>query len=257
MGNKKKRIAIVYEGERTEKRLIQNMLKIFFSEHTEILIFTFPACGNIYMIWNELRKNDFDIDVIDAIREISPEGKKLLAGYSAREFSEIYLFFDYDAHNDNLPLQYRDSDIVHGLLKTFDNETENGKLYISYPMIESLREINSAEDDYRTFYVPMDNREKYKQYVSEELEFRDFRHITKKQWRTACRASARRANLIVNNRDRLPIYRCFINELTQIRIYEEQLRKFVRLNRLVGVLNSVPLFLLEYFKEEFWDEIIS
>lgn len=208
------------------------------------------------MIWNKLREYDFEVDVIDVIREMNTETKAILEGYSARDFSEVYLFFDYDAHNDNLPQEYKNKDIVKELLDTFNNETENGKLYISYPMIESLREINSKSEDYRTFYVSIDNIEKYKNYVAEELEFQNFKHITREQWGVACRASLKRAHLIVDYKESIPEYDYFIKEMTQKKIYEAQLEHFVRLNKMVGVLNSVPLFLLEYFEISFWNAVV-
>lgn len=157
MRDRKKHIAFVYEGEKTEKVLVERMKELFFEEIADVMIFSFPACGNIYMIWNKLREYEFEIDVIDAIREISPKAKELLEGYSISDFSEVYLFFDYDAHNDNLPQVYRRTDVVEELLQAFDNETENGKLYISYPMIESLREMSIEQEDYKSFYVQLTN----------------------------------------------------------------------------------------------------
>jgi hypothetical protein len=45
--------------------------------------------------------------------------------------------------------------------------------------------------------------------------------------------------------------------MTQAKIYEAQLEHFVNLNKVVGVLNSVPLFLLEYFDVEFWNRVMA
>ena len=67
MKDRKKHIAIVYEGAKTEKALIDKLLTIFFADSMETLIFSFPACGNIYMMWNKLREYDFEIDIIDVI----------------------------------------------------------------------------------------------------------------------------------------------------------------------------------------------
>ena len=55
------------------------------------------------------------------------------------DFSEVYLLFDYDTHQTNLGRK-DDVDAVAQMLESFDNETENGKLYISYPMVEALRD---------------------------------------------------------------------------------------------------------------------
>lgn len=143
------------------------------------------------------------------------------------------------------------------MLETFDNETENGKLYLSYPMIESFREISSEGECYKAPYVPLAEVKDYKRHVSESLEFQDFRHITKDKWEVACRASVKRAHLIINSKDEIPTYHYFIHKLTQRHIYKAQLEKYVRLNNAVGVLNGVPLFLLEYFDESFWDNVVN
>ena len=42
-------------------------------------------------------------------------------------------------HQTNLGKE-DDADAVDQMLESFDNETENGKLYISYPMVEALRD---------------------------------------------------------------------------------------------------------------------
>lgn len=256
MKDRKKHIAFVYEGEKTEEALVEGMKELFFQDIADTITFHFPACGNIYMIWNKLRENEFEIDVIDAIREISPKAKEILEGYSSRDFSEVYLFFDFDPHNNNVPQIYRNTDVVEELLHTFDNETENGKLYISYPMVEALRELSMEQEDYRSFYVPIYELSHYKQYASEKTEFQNFRHLTKEQWEAACRSSVKRAHLIVSFKDEFPTYHYFLKELTQKKIYEAQRERFVKLNRMVGVLNSLPLFLLEYFEEEFWKCVI-
>lgn len=65
-------------------------------------------------------------------------------GLSREDFSEVYLFFDYDAHQTNLGKAVNE-DVIRQMLESFDNETENGKLYISYPMVEALRDYQSGE----------------------------------------------------------------------------------------------------------------
>lgn len=72
------------------------------------------------------------------LREENVELKEQLAGLQRDDFSEIYLFFDYDGHQKNLG-EFDSKDAIEQMLISFDNETENGKLYISYPMVEALR----------------------------------------------------------------------------------------------------------------------
>ena len=55
------------------------------------------------------------------------------------DFSEIYMFFDLDVQQDNIKYSNKDEliCIIKSMLNTFNNETDKGKLYISYPMCEA------------------------------------------------------------------------------------------------------------------------
>lgn len=72
----------------------------------ETVIISFPVAGNIYMLWSRLKKDDFQTEVIEVVREMSTEAKNILGDLKAEDFSEVYLFFDYDAHNHNIPKEY-------------------------------------------------------------------------------------------------------------------------------------------------------
>ena len=52
----KKYIAIIYEGEKTESQLLNNLNKNFFKDISELVPFMFPAGENIYMLWKQLKK---------------------------------------------------------------------------------------------------------------------------------------------------------------------------------------------------------
>lgn len=163
MVNKRKKIIFIYEGVKTEENLLNNMVRIFFSSKTDVSILNCPADGNIYMLWTRLKKDEFETNVIDVLKEMSSTARVRLEGFKASDFSEIYLFFDYDGHNDNIPKEYRKTDILEEMLHTFNNETELGKLYVSYPMIESMKEIECATGEYRNLYLSLDEIADYKQ----------------------------------------------------------------------------------------------
>ena len=52
----KKYIAIIYEGEKTERQLVDNLNKVFFKDISELVPIMFPAGENIYMLWSKVRK---------------------------------------------------------------------------------------------------------------------------------------------------------------------------------------------------------
>ena len=60
--------AFIVEGESREPAIIGNISKAFFS-HGNFKIITLPAGENIYMLWKQLKADDFDTDVIEVLRE--------------------------------------------------------------------------------------------------------------------------------------------------------------------------------------------
>ena len=50
-------------------------------------------------------------------------------------------------------------------------------------------------------------------------------------------------------------YAYFIHNLGQEKIYAYQKQNYIQNGGLLCILNSVPLFLLEYYKEDFWDRV--
>ena len=69
---------------------------------------------------------------------LADRGDATLDGIRNSDISEIFLFFDYDFLNSQLSLDEINRR-VEEMLTLFDDETDNGKLYINYPMIESIR----------------------------------------------------------------------------------------------------------------------
>lgn len=254
MNSRRKRVIFIYEGVKAEEHLLNNLVRIFFSSTAEISILNCPADGNIYMLWTRLKKDEFETNVIDVLREMSSTARKRLCGMKASEFSEIYLFFDYDGHNDNIPKEYRDADILEEMLQTFNNETEYGKLYVSYPMIESIKEIEEETGDYRNLYLSLDEIFQYKQSFFAQSDFNDYRNLDERHWLTACYASRKRASLLVTYTTSCT-YDFFIHNLDQGTLYFYQKKNYINNGHFLCILNSVPLFLLEYYDEKFWDRV--
>lgn len=140
------------------------------------------------------------------------------------------------------------------MLATFNNETELGKLYISYPMVEALKEISVAERDYKTFYLSLEECGDYKKEVGGVSDYADSRYISKEMWYIACDASRKRASVIVSYKEETD-YQHFIENMSQEKIYEVQKERFIQKNRAIGILSAIPLFLIEYYDESFWEKI--
>ena len=217
--SKKKKIALIYEGVKSEKELLENVNRNFFCNTADISIFSLPADGNIYMLWERLVEDEFETDVISVLKEMNPNLKKDLADIKASDLSEIYLFFDFDIHNNNLKKCHRNRDVLKKMFEVFDNETELGKLYISYPMIESIKDISYVDRAYRTFYIEVEDSREYKSIVGGKSDYSNFKNITRDMWLAACDASRKRASLINLYREECS-YEDFLEQLGQDSIYK-------------------------------------
>ena len=268
----KKCIAFIYEGVSAEDKLLANMQNAYFPEFSDVYIFTLPADGNIYMLWKKLIEDEFETNVIDVLKEMSIQAKERIeqTGLQASQFSEVYLFFDYDGHAaqfseetikqaDELckTLGMREiknkRDLLERMLDVFDNETEQGKLYISYPMVESIKEISVQHLAYNRLYLMLDEIQDYKSSLGTKSDYGNYSTITKEMWIIACRASLKRASLIVRNTEYCT-YEQFIKHVTQLEIYHAEKQYYINnpSGYYLAILNSIPLFLLEYFNEDFY-----
>ena len=93
----KSKIAILYEGAKTEKLLFSNINKLFL-ESTVVPI-SLSIDMTVYMLWNKMKSDDFETDIIELVRECSATAETVLNDMNRDDFSEVYLFLDHDAHS--------------------------------------------------------------------------------------------------------------------------------------------------------------
>ena len=122
----------------------------------------------------------------------------------------------------------------------FDNETEKGKLYISYPMVEALKHI---EKDAPFMQLYTHSYKEYKAYVNKNClnEYKHFNRYTKSIWQCLVDIHGKKANYLVNQRDVFPE-----SIFTQLVIFHAQ-KQYLSRSAQMGVLSAFPLFLLDYF----------
>ena len=188
MSNK---ILFVLEGQQPEKQITDNLTKFFVNENT---IVTCAYCTTIYKLYDEISKDE-DLDTFNLLKSISVN-KVNLKEYNRADFAEIYMFFDYDGHATNA-----NDDKLNQLLKFFHEETDKGKLYISYPMVESLKHI----DDYQSFKnltVKCKENIDYKKIVRNSC-LKDLKHIIHYDleiWKKLIEIHLTKMNKIVNEK---------------------------------------------------------
>ncbi len=245
--------AFIVEGEVREPQVINNISKIFFS-HGNYTIITLPAGENIYMLWKKLKADEFDTDIIEVLRESNAEIRKQLTGLSRDDFSEVYLFFDYDVHQTNLGKTVN-GDIVRQMLESFDNETENGKLYISYPMVEALRDYEPGKcGNGADCFVEIQNLGNYKNVSAERAYNPHFKEYDIGVWKDIIDVFAMRVSCLYELSDTMD-YEQYSREVMPDGIYMLE----VKLNekQKVFVLSAFPEFLLDYFGVKLWKTCVK
>lgn len=145
-------ILFIFEGAKYEPALYEGIKSLFFSRSNDQILCSF--CSSIYTFYKHL-KNDFGefADVVDVLKteigKVNPDNE--IFKYKSADFESIYLFFDYDFYHGDL--SSKNSRIME-LLDYFNEEAENGKLFISYPMIESIQYTKQLPDSqYQSYTV--------------------------------------------------------------------------------------------------------
>lgn len=246
--------AIIVEGEVREPQVIESMLSVYFKEE-QFKIISFPAEQNIYMLWKCLKKDEFETDIIEVVREYSNHAAKILEGLSRDDFSEVYLFFDYDGHQENL-LKEEDGNLVLGeMLETFDNETELGKLYISYPMAEALRDFVPGQCSPATSCCwDLQKTGEYKTLTGKKSQYTHIRNYLFEEWSEILRIFSMRVSCLFGN-TKVFSFEEYRNVVFPLSIYKYQQDYIQR--ETIFVLSAFPEFLLDYFKINFWKTHIT
>ncbi len=261
-------ILFVFEGK-DDKTYFESIKRLFFPAKSDTFVCTYNS--NIYSLYTKLKSHDalnemLEVDTVSVLKEILLEkGDETLKDIREDEVSEIYLFFDYDFQEDSRTLEENNNRLSE-LLDYFTDETGRGKLYINYPMVESLRYTQELPDNNYWQYVVTRQRcqeENFKHQVHEfsfyksnleylvltiksaddDAKIQQKEYTVKANWLHLVTMNTSKANYICNDRNELP------DEVNnQLDIFNSQLSKYVNTEECkVAILNAFPIFLFDYF----------
>lgn len=281
--SEKSNILFIVEGERLEPEVINRMAEVY-GLRCDIS----SVCTNIHILYHHLKQDDGYSDVIPVLREIlrsrlgslekrspSSEQKRKICRTQEdmakleRSFASVYLVFDSELHhrsNDTLaPLDIIDINVadLKEMLEFFDSETNQGKLYVNYPMMESYRDCDDFFDSgYRDRLVSLDilfgrtPAMGYKSLVaSRRLANVRNQHISQKQFNRLTCMNVFKLNWMKNHTWLKPNYDNFLKIAQQERILELE-HDFCRSHNAVAVLNSLLFFIIDYKGRVFFDQEI-
>ena len=255
-------ILFVFEGAEREPRIFRTLERLFFGQGERIVC---SFGNNIYELYRQLSELGGDGDIVSILRE---NNAQLPANIKSSDFSEIYLFFDYDFQNTNLSLEDMNNRL-RAMLNMFNDETDNGKLYVSYPMVESLCYTKRLPDACFVKYTIArsscmtrsfkDLAREFSYYGSLDfIELPDIDHHkasekeidrVKQNWICLVRQHTSKAFYMCEGVNNMPDSKDMV---AQPRIFEAQCWDYICDGERVAILNGFPLFLYEYFKVGFW-----
>ncbi len=241
------KILFICEGEETERKFCNLIIDRYFIDNKKPK--EYVAFGaNIYSLYDEMSK-DRDLDIIELIRE-KAKLKKDIATYEKLTmggFDEVYLIFDYDFHAP----QYSFEKILE-MAEFFDNETENGKLYINYPMMESFKHFKSIPDeDFNNYKISKEECLEYKKIVGDVSCIKHFNDITLPILGIMIKQVLDKYGFI--SKKKLNNYETYLNEFSQSNLLHLQ-NKSLSKDGKIFVLNTSILWGLDYFGKDKFDE---
>lgn len=247
--------AFIVEGAIREKEIIENIIRVHFKNTENYKIITLPAEQNIYMLWKMMKENDFETDIIEEVREYSSMAQQSLTGLTRNDFAEVFLFFDYDGHQRNLSEGEDGEAVLQQMLESFDNETENGKLYINYPMVEAVRDFVQGQcEAYTSCRWVISNLTEYKEKTGTNSKNTGIMNYDFPKWREVVNVFAMRVSCLFGQ-NMVISFAEYRKKVTPLDIYERQ-KKYIEQEE-IFVLDAFSEFLLDYFPEKFWKSCVK
>ncbi len=247
-------ILFVFEGEKREPRIFNSLRQLYFKAES-IVCFTFGT--SFHSLFKQLKENDWDLFYI--LRQTYRQrNDKTLEGYLESSFSEIYLFFDYDFHISDKQIRLSKwNNELDEMLSFFNHESDNGKLYISYPMVEAIRYTKQLPDsDYNSYTIKREECRRFKQIAAKFSFYPGLNFIdiatnnntdeVKQNWQELKDQNIKKANFICHGINAYPVSKAMIS---QQNIFHNQLLKYVSQDDCsVSILSAFPIFLYDYLK---------
>ena len=273
-------ILFVVEGERLEPKVVGRMAEAY-GFRCDVA----SVCTNIHVLYQTLKRDEGYTDAIPVLKEIlGARLSSLEAGAPfprreekirktrddietlGRRFSSIYLVFDSELHHRSLQGEHtlaavgRNAAELKEMLEFFNNETEQGKLYVNYPMMDSFRDCDDFFDKgYRDRLVSLDvlfGKNGYKRSIaSRRLAGVHVGGLTREQLDRLVCMNVFKLNWMKNSVWGMPSYKEYAIASEQEGILGLELDMCRRLGS-VAVLNTLLFFVLDYRGRDFYEGLV-
>ncbi len=209
-------ILFVFEGKKPEFHIQDNIESTFFEDISKSNIRTTYGT-DIYQLWKQVQNEEF-LDLIEILKECCTENCETLKD-------------------------------IEQMLSCFNDEFDCGKLYVSYPMVEAVKD---AVPEFQYHTVPAKEKSDYKKRVSERTIYQDINFIDHAGWLHIISNNLKKSNFIVNRDYSEPE-----KHPQQDSIFDGQQKHYIKPNGTIAVLSGIPFFIVEYFGREKLSKILT
>lgn len=241
------KILFIVEGKNDEVIYIKRLFeKCNVLQKYEIISYN----TNLHNLANSLIKND-EIDPSLDIRYVLKENETDVAKKEilSQEFSDIILVFDFEPQQDVPRFEQ-----IRKLLEFFNKSTENGKLYINYPMMQSYRHFDKLPSkEFKDLTVTKKDAKKYKELVGSVSNFTNVGHHSYSLFVSIAYHHLLKLNYILNKKYELPD-KAWLDSWNQLDLFDIQY-KLLQDEGYIYVINTFALFLIEYNPSDFYNQI--
>lgn len=259
-----KKILLIVEGKKTEPVLFKRIEEVL-NEKLQSKFEICPFGTNIYSLYKQILKYDFNVNIKDLLAEIHPEYKEKLKN----NFLYTYLIFDFDPHhskkNDTRSIKeiaLENAKKVGEMAKYFTNETDPtiGKLYVNYPTIESYKDCNSFFDnDYKNEKVALSDIKHYKEMVSKKIvAMKRVDSYTSGDFEKLIIQNIFKLNYLLNSKWEMIEYKEYLNYSNNLNVLNAQ-KELIDFLKEIAVLNTSLFLIVDYFgnKNNYYSNLIN
>ena len=200
-----RRILFVVEGSRGEPRFLRKMYQVLFGDNIENIVWYGTAIHDLLERMFPEGAEDPELDLISVLRETVKDQSQ--RDMLEKEYSDVYLVFDMDPHH-----QKYDRALLDKAMDFFDDPTQEGKLYLNYPMLESFKHLKEHRDpEYIERTVSVDSLSGYKSQVESEChpDFKDVGKYSEETFKEVIEMNLMKANAILEHAVTIPDVRVF------------------------------------------------
>lgn len=242
------KVLFIVEGLNDEIKYIKRLFHVCSNFQKYEIV---PYKTNLHNLANDIMFNgeiDKTLDIKNVL--ISKEKDPLIKSILNQNFSDIVMVFDFEPQQDVPRFE-----LIRKMLLHFNNSTENGKLYINYPMMQSYRHFENLPD--MQFFKLKTKKEEcyhYKEIVNNvSRRYQNTSHHNYALFVSLSYHHLIKLNYILNGKNELPDIN-FIRNWNQVDLFDIQYEMLKTKNE-IYVINTFSLYLIEFNPSEYYNQI--